>query len=611
MSGRRSKRKGQKRKRLRRRNTSVSSRHLFAARLHRRPCLWDVLVHELSVVLSDRYRQINKELSTETFRFTNKHLTTVGWMLAKGFEICVARNWPAGHRADMKEGLQNLDEASMERIAEYTASQCFDPILRKYVEDTRDIYPGRPHGDLTKLSSALRKTLVSFFISRCSSDGDLHACLTDPLADDGGYFPENGEPADPASSCGDPFRDIYQLGLMIHDEDDGGDIKRKLARFVRSDPWLFAEWESFVKEQLDQSKRRKRTGSQSTAIDEATDDFIFRATHVDGKTPIQLFLERQKDMCDLQRQRLLRWDAETFYGMFHVKSVDFPFVNATDLASDRIYRLTGTNREPLRYLRTDDLVFSRVTPWDDHWLLSGIQQRFEGAGKDTNLLSELKREARLNLSNRHIDNDDPRIQEGFKIQEAQYQAWIDLFGKEELLFDDGLKLGSAVNRFHRYWRDEMVLPESGLTRAQSYRQTHGQAPPDVKFPLPDHLLKAKDAAAIFDRHHGLTYYLGYGLFRSAFEDQEELSPEQVRRVWNYLTDKSTDFWLFQRMRDRYPERTEYVFRQVLKDEQFRLDRDFDRILGKFKGESVRSPVRPMITVVDPKPDNRAERKVLQ
>jgi hypothetical protein len=196
-------------------------------------------------------------------------------------------------------------------------------------------------------------------------------------------------------------------------------------------------------------------------------------------------------------------------------------------------------------------------------------------------------------------------------REAQYQAWIALFGQGELLFEDGLKLGAAMNRFHRYWTDEVILPDSGLTRAESYQQTHGHAPPDLKFPLPAYLLKAQDTAAVFDRRHGLAFYVGYGLFRSAFEDEKALSPDQVQRVWDYLIDRSTDFWLFQRMRERYPERTQYVFRQVLQDETFQLDRDFDPILGKFKGESMRRTGRPMITVVDSEPGRPLERKILK
>lgn len=611
MSKRKHKRRDQKRKRTRRQKTSISSRHLFAAGLHRRPCLWDVLIHELAVVLSNRCQQIRDNLLTDTFWFSNEESTTVGWMLARGFKILISRNWAAGFCEDLEEKLWQLDEASAEQIAECTASQCFDPLLRKYVEDTRDIYPGWPHGDLSKLTTDLCEALRSFLISRCSSGGDLYKCLMNPLADHNRYFPNNGESADPASNCGDPIRNVYRLGLTIHDEDDGADMKRKLAHLVRNDPWLFAEWMSFVQQQLGETKSKERISNKSSAVDEATDEFIFRATHLDGKTPIQLFLERQKDISDRQKKRLLRWDTETFYGMFLVRDVKLPFVNATDLASDKSYRLKATKPEALRSLKSGDLLFSRVTPWDDHWLLSGIQQRFEGAGKDQNLVSELKREARYRPFHRPVDNNDPRIQEGFKIQEAQYQAWMALFGREELLFEDGLKLGAAVNRFHRYWRDEMILPDSGLTRAQSYRRTHGHAPPKLKFPLPDQLLEAKDTAAVFDRRYGLSFYVGYRLFRSAFKDQGQLTQEQIQRVWDYLTDESTDYWLFQRMRDQYPERTKYVFRQVLKNKQFRLDRDFDPILRKFKGESMRRPVRPMITVIDSEVGNKTTRKVLK
>lgn len=611
MSRRKHKRRNQKRKRTRIQKTSISSRHLFAAGLHRRPCLWDVLIHELVVVLSDRCRQIRDNLSTDTFWFNNEESTTVGWMLARGFEILISRNWAAGFCEGLEEKLWQLDEASAEQIAECTASQCFDPLLHKYVEDTRDIYPGWPHGDLSKLTTDLGGVLRTFFISRCSRGGDLYKCLMNPLADHNRYFPNNGESADPASSCGDPIRDVYRLGLTIHDEDDGADIKRKLAHFVRNDPWLFAEWMSFVQQQLGKPKRKEQINNKSLAVDEATDEFIFRATHLAGKTPIELFIERQKDISDRQKQRLLRWDTETFYGIFIVRDVELPFVNATDLESDKSYRLKATKPEALRSLKSGDLLFSRVTPWDDYWLLSGIQQQFEGAGKDQNLVSELRREAIYTPSYRHVDNNAPRIQEGFKVQEAQYQAWIALFGQEELLFEDGLKLGAAVNRFHRYWRDEMILPDSGLTRAQLYQQSHGHSPPELKFPLPDYLIEAKDTAAVFDRRHGLAFYVGYRLFRSAFNDQGQLTQEQIQRVWDYLTDESTDYWLFQRMRDQYPERTQYVFRQVLKNKQFRLDRDFDVVLRKFKGESMRRPVRPMITVIDSEPGNKTTRKVLK
>ena len=579
--------------------------------LHRAPCLWDTLVHELAVALSKQCRQTSPNLSTETFRFSDQDSTTVGLMLAKGFEIFISRNWPDGSDENLRQKLCRLDASAAEHISESTASQCFDPLIRKYVEDTRDIHPGRPHGDLNMLTADLGEALSLFLISRCSNEGDLYQCLLSPLASHNQYFPDNGRLADPVDSCGDPIRDISRLGLSIHDDDDSYDIKRKLVHFVRNDPWLFAESRSFVQQELDSSQRKERIDAETSSVDKATDEFIFRATHLDGKTPIQLFIERQKDMSERQRHRLLRWDTETFYGAFTVNDMEFPFINAIDIPTDKSYRLTATLPEALRSLKNGDLLFSRITPWDDHWLLSGIQQKYEGAGKDKKLVSDLKHEAQLKRMYRPIDDQDHRIQEGFKVQEAQHQAWIELYGQEELLFEDGLELGAAMNRFYRYWTDEVPFGDTGLSRAELYQQRHGQPPPEVKFPLPDYLLEAKDTAAVFDRKHGLAFYIGYGLFLSAFEQQGSLSDKQIQRVWDYLIDESTDYWLFQRIRNRFPEQTEYVFREVLKDKYFQLDRDFDAVLRKFKGQAMRRPVRPMITVVDTDTDSKSIRKVLK
>jgi hypothetical protein len=41
-----------------------------------------------------------------------------------------------------------------------------------------------------------------------------------------------------------------------------------------------------------------------------------------------------------------------------------------------------------------------------------------------------------------------------------------------------------------------------------------------------------------------------------------------------------------------------VFRGVLKDREFDLPQDFERVLRKYKGDQVRRPALPMVTVID-------------
>ena len=337
MSKRRSKRRSSGKKRARRQNTSISSRQLFAEALHRRPCLWDIPIYELTVALSERCRQIRNSLLTDTFWFNDHDSNEVGWMLAKGFEVLISQSWPGGLAPGMPEKLWQLDQAVATQIAEYTASQCFDPLCRKYVEDNRGVYPSRPHGDLTLLVAGLSETVRDFLISRCSVGGDLYECLVDPLADDDNYFIDNGRPMDPASSCGDPIQDVLRLSLTIYDEDNSNDIKRKLIHFVRHDPWLFVEWQSFVQQELSNQGQEQHRDDRSLAIDQATDDFIFRATHLQGKTPIQVLIERQKDLSETQEQRMQRWDMETFCGTFLVCKKRLPFLDVSDLKNNKNY----------------------------------------------------------------------------------------------------------------------------------------------------------------------------------------------------------------------------------------------------------------------------------
>ena len=115
------------------------------------------------------------------------------------------------------------------------------------------------------------------------------------------------------------------------------------------------------------------------------------------------------------------------------------------------------------------------------------------------------------------------------------------------------------------------------------------------------------AGLIFHRQHGMAFLKGYGVFRSAFESSEPLTSEQAQIVWDYLTDQTIDYWVFERMKERHPDRTEQVFRQILKDQQFQLERDFEPTLRKFKGQQMRRPPRPTVTVMD----DEAVRQLIQ
>ena len=589
--------KKRRRRRANRRPPVLTLRTWLLANLHRPPCKWDVLISELAEHLLGAYDDHRSQFQSDTFSFDGQDRIAVAWMLARGLEVWVGQKRLLSKADADSTHFWYLNPETATGLARQITIECFDPLLRKYVEDTRDTYSGRPHRDLDPLLDRLQQALQSFLGARCVSGGDLYACLTDPLADDQGYFSRHiatGPMALPASS-GDPAIDVYNLGHVVEDTDGPVQIKRKLVSFVRHDPWLFAEHMMFVQD-------RQQVGGPVgdldpvMAADDATDLFIYQATHLAGRSPIELLTDRQLELSDQQRSRLVRWDREQFTGVFLVKAVTLPFLEVRDLELDRDMKLEATKPDTLRALQPGEVLASRVAPWDDHWLLSGVQWNLGRAPEAT--LATLRRELALQLPLRRLADDDPRVRKAFEIQEKQHATWVSLFGSDEMLFKDGLDLGAAMNRFHHHWAFEMILPDVGSTRAQGFQARHGQQAPDAKIQLPDDLLEAKDVGLIFHRRHGIVFLKGYGVFRSAFESGEPLTLEQTQVVWNYLVEPSIDYWVFELMKERHPDRTEQIFRHILKDRRFELERDFEPTLRKFKGEQMRRPARPTVTVID-------------
>ena len=465
------------------------------------------------------------------------------------------------------------------------------------------MYLPRPAPGLEELLQGLTTAVLDFLLNRCGPGGDHHEGLTSPLAPAGPALPDNGRRPDPDAATGRASVDIPRLATTLHDSDDLSAVKGKLIHFARHDPWLFAELMVNVLDRLDQAgagRDRDPAGGdddvEATTIRTA-DDFLFRATGVDGRTPLELLLDRQRDLGAAQRQRVRRWIDESFHGTFQVRHVGIGSFDVVDLRTDREFRLHATKPEALARVRAGDIVYSRVVPWDDAWYLSGIQDTF--ARPDQTTVAKLRRDLRrLPLSGR-LDPSDPHVAKAFAMQREQHDAWVKLFGADEVTFPDGRALEDAMRRFYRYWSYEMIDPVTGETRAQTYEREHGRPPAAAaEFALPEPLLEATDVAVISDPRWDTSFLEGYGAFRAAFASTGPVTAEQALRVWDYLSDPTIEPLVFERMRDRAPERTEQVMRTVLRDQEFRLDRDFGPTLRRFKGEHLRRGPQPSVTIVD-------------
>jgi hypothetical protein len=584
-----SKRK-QRRKQPKRLGPPKPTRAQVANSLNRQPRRWDILTHQLAVALTNPLRRARTKRSSDpALCYDQQEAANRGLHLARTAADLIADR--SLHGCWCPEPCPwHLDESSAESLAADLTENCFQPLLRKLAEDVKDMPPPRPHLGLDRLVNELESTTHKFLRDRSLPDGDLHACLADPLGDPEGYFPANGKTFVPETT-GAPARDVYWLGPRIYDTTEVGDLKQPLVHFARTDPWLVRECMNYINDRLDQ-RQPEEDWDWQMHCDQATDDFLFSSTRLSGWSPLELFLARQHHLSEAEVAPLRRWQEEQFTSIFEIKRIRSPWVTLRDLSDEQRYEAAATKAGAFNSVQAGVVFVSRLVPWGNHWLLSGTQPTYPASAEN---LEEIRQQARHSSLGRHRP-DDPQRQRAFKLQHEQHDLWLELFGDDEVLCEDGCEAEQVVKRFMQAWQDRVwqARPNTGP------RPGDANGPPDARdlVNLSDELRAETDVGVIFHRDHGLTYLTNYGLFRQTFEHDQPPSQDELSVAREYLTDESVDYWVFERMRDRWPKRTEQLVKAVLQDECFELERDFDATLAKFKGDQMRRPPQPTVSVAD-------------
>jgi hypothetical protein len=537
--------------------------------------------------LADRFASVHPSIRDQALRFGKDAAADIGWMLARGTEIVLQQGYMRGQPWNPPD---ELDERTAQRISEQAATQ-FDLLLRRYAEEAKGLLAPRPSPDLdTVLIPQLQDRLLQFLLQRCRPGGDLHACIADPAGDDAGHFDATPHPRHHAVvRTGRAVDDLYRLGVVIDDSDTYTSAKDKLYWFCESDPWMKFEFDSRMVATLADSE-----DSAGADLIAAIDGFLFAPCRLDGKTPVELLLERQVNMPEQQRRRLTRWIDEPYEGIFHIKSARSPEIVTTDLHTMKTVTLEATRPEGLRSARPGHVVFTRVVPWEDKWFLSGAQD-VRGPVPD-NAIPELRTALLSAGVPKRADPDGRILKKSLEAQGEQYDEWVKLFGADEICFDSGQACEDAMHKFHHHMSHIWINPRTGMTPYDSFRQRYKSTPPKVEFNLPEDLLTHPDIGSIFDRIHGQVFLPDYRAFLSAFET-EKPSIHQLTILRDYLVTNLGPYWLFARIAARAPIAFERTMRTVLRDETFKIE-DLDRWMRKLKPVEVRRGIQPSLVVLE-------------
>lgn len=556
--------------------------------LHRRPTRWDVLFHELTSALIRRYWHAQSSCRSETLRLSNDELPTVAILLSLGLSRLISTNAVGDLAGHPRPSLWDTEPAALDELL-VQARAVFRDILCSYHELTGEGWIKRNHDDLCLLVERLAEAVRHFVQSKCRPGGELYPCLENPLGDDEGFFPASNKPIDPEQTSGNPKLDAYRLNCLVHDADDAEAIKSKLIDYVRADPLLAPEQSRFIARQLVAQKEQVKTEEDEFNVAyAANDDFLFNPTRHGGLTPVRLFLETHLFLSPRQKQRLERWDASPVTGIFRVISSGDRLAELQDLASGRTFRVSCSAAMMDRF-KPGSGVQTRILPWDDGWVFSGIQKLLDLMPETLMGLT-----AKLNPMNfrRAIDDDDARVKRARELTRLAAQQWRALFGADTVVSHTLEQNRAALERFDQHLRQETLLP-GGLTIYQAFQREVGiPAPQGVPAISLDGEASFRDLTLLFSADHGLVQLADYDFVLQAVDGDAPPSPEQRGTIWMYLSAPWIPAWVADSLVRRNPARMEQILRDLLGDTEFNIADGWPRLLGHFKPLDCRLPVRP-------------------
>src|SRR6266540_5814666 len=155
-----------------------------------------------------------------------------------------------------------------------------------------------------------------------------------------------------------------------------GDLKRDLVEFAHSRRFA-RQMDEAVWRYLDEAG----VDDEGSAIN-AIDRFILQHRLPDGRTIVEVFVEKHPELSEEDREMLLGW-RDVVEGIFEVERRDGDRVVATNLVDDLTYRLLS-NVGPAIFDRTPpgSFILRRVAPLSDEGMLSGSSSLYPASYRD-------------------------------------------------------------------------------------------------------------------------------------------------------------------------------------------------------------------------------------
>jgi hypothetical protein len=314
------------------------------------------------------------------------------------------------------------------------------------------------------------------------------------------------------------------------------------------------------------------------------DRFVLEHRTRDGRTVVEQFVASRPDLPEAERAMLRRW-VTVVEGIFEVERHDGDAAIMVNLVDELIYRvLSNAGPQLLERLVPETILWARVVPFGDDWLLSGAVNAAPPEAR-----REMCRAAAdmANTCPAAVFRNPDKIALGWELHRRLRGHFIEFFDAD-LTIVAGHELAGRMAGFWNYHATRISAaasraPDTSASSVDPDAPDETQPPPVPRTPIPPDLEGAETVGVMFDEVEGLWFLPEYQLVQEVFAGPALITGCRYREaVSGYLRSQTLPPIALRRPAEQDPDRAGLVFARLLGKPRFTWQRDGEALLRQYK-----------------------------
>ncbi len=286
------------------------------------------------------------------------------------------------------------------------------------------------------------------------------------------------------------------------------------------------------------------------------DNFLLFGKTADDKKVLSLILKEIKGLSAEEKEILADWQKKAFNSIFEIIDIDENKLKLFDVAAEVEYDVYSNNDESLLELFPEitkrNFIHTNIIPIKNFWFLSGAQQIFSAEMEQNIFDNFVQKQSSQNI----YRNNPEKLKKAMKLQKEIYDFFIEYYTSDEIIVP-GKMLAEKQQEFYNAWNNRLGGKES-LPREVFSKDFE----------------KSDSVGIVVDPVKGEYFFIDYGQFVKVFAEPDKKQRWRRKIVLGYLEDESLPRFVFERVKNKYPDGFRKVMKELVK---VKLKKDFDPV----------------------------------